>query len=118
MLKVTLRVATPGAESAVYDCLVAAVVYSKHLCSPRTELLHTIHTGLNIRVNHTKRNIQCTIRRLKSELLVAQQTDIYCVPKKVSPLNILQQPPQTCTDLSEILHTQDDIYFCHRRQIS
>ena len=39
-------------------------------------------------------------------------------PKKVSPLNILQQPPQTCTDLNEILHTQDDIYFCHRRQIS
>jgi len=38
-------------------------------------------------------------------------------PKKVSPLNILQQPPQTCTDLNEILHTQDDIYFCHRRQI-
>jgi len=39
-------------------------------------------------------------------------------PKKVSPLNISQQPPQTCTDLNEILHTQDDIYFCHRRQIS
>jgi len=39
-------------------------------------------------------------------------------PKKVSPLNILQQPPQTCTDLNEILHTQDNIYFCHRRQIS
>ena len=39
-------------------------------------------------------------------------------PKKVSSLNILQQPPQTCTDLNEILHTQDDIYFCHRRQIS
>ena len=39
-------------------------------------------------------------------------------PKKVSPLNILQQPPQTCTDLNEILRTQDDIYFCHRRQIS
>jgi len=39
-------------------------------------------------------------------------------PKKVIPLNILQQPPQTCTDLNEILHTQDDIYFCHRRQIS
>ena len=36
---------------------------------------------------------------------------IHCVPKKVSPLNILQQPPQTCTDLNEILHTQDDIYF-------
>ena len=32
-------------------------------------------------------------------------------PKKVSPLNISQQPPQTCTDLNEILHTQDDIYF-------
>jgi len=43
---------------------------------------------------------------------------IHCVPKKVSPLNILQQPTQTCTDLNEILHTQDDIYFCHRRQIS
>ena len=43
---------------------------------------------------------------------------IHCVPKKVSPLNILQQTPQTCTDLNEILHTQDDIYFCHRRQIS
>ena len=39
-------------------------------------------------------------------------------PKKVSPLNILQQPPQTCTDFNEILHTQDDIYLCHRRQIS
>ena len=39
-------------------------------------------------------------------------------PKKVSPLNILQQPPQTCTDLNEILHTQDDLYFCHRRQLS
>ena len=26
-------------------------------------------------------------------------------PKKVSPLNILQQPPQSCTDLNEILHT-------------
>ena len=39
-------------------------------------------------------------------------------PKKVSPVNILQQPRQTCTDLNEILHTQDDIYFCHRRQIS
>ena len=39
-------------------------------------------------------------------------------PKKVSPLNILQQPPQTCTDLNEILHTQDDVHFCHRRQIS
>jgi len=42
--------------------------------------------------------------------------DVHCVPKKVSPLNILQQPPETCTDLNEILHTQDDIYFCHRRQ--
>jgi len=40
-------------------------------------------------------------------------------PQKVSPpQNILQQPPQTCTDLNEILHTQDDIYFCNRRQIS
>ena len=36
----------------------------------------------------------------------------------MNPLNILQQPPQTCTDLNEILHTQDDVYFCHRRQIS
>jgi len=24
---------------------------------------------------------------------------------------MLQQPPQTCTDLNEILHTPDDIYF-------
>ena len=46
------------------------------------------------------------------------QIGLHCVPQKVSPLNILQQPPQTCTDLNEILHTQDDIYFCHRRQIS
>ena len=38
---------------------------------------------------------------------------INCVPKKVSPLNILQQPPQTCTDLNEILHTQDDICYKH-----
>ena len=32
-------------------------------------------------------------------------------PKKVSPLNILQQPPQTCTDLNEILHTQETSIF-------
>ena len=44
-------------------------------------------------------------------------TNTLC-PKKVSPLNVSQQPPQTCTDLNEILHTQDDICFCHRRQIS
>ena len=50
-------------------------------------------------------------------LLCPAQAYTLC-PKKVSPLNILQQPPQTCTDLNEILHTQDDIYFCHRRQIS
>ena len=42
----------------------------------------------------------------------------YTVSQKVSLLNILQQPLQTCTDLNEILHTQDDIYFCHRHQIS
>jgi len=47
------------------------------------------------------------------------QFNLYTLcPPKMSPLNILQQPPQTCTDLNEILHTQDDIYFCHRRQIS
>jgi len=51
---------------------------------------------------------QCAIVGLRTTLC----------PKKVSPLNILQQPPQTCTDLNEILHTQDDIYFCHRRQSS
>jgi len=45
-------------------------------------------------------------------------TDTTLCPKKVSPLNILQQQPQTCTDLNEILHTQDDTYFCHRRQVS
>ena len=50
--------------------------------------------------------------------LEAFVTGITLCPKKVSPLNILQQPPQTCTDLNEILHTQDDICFCHRRQIS
>jgi len=36
---------------------------------------------------------------------------IYTVSQKSEPLNILQQPPQTSTDLNEILHTQDDIYF-------
>ena len=34
-------------------------------------------------------------------------------PKKVSPLNILQQPLQTCTDLNEILHTQDGVSYTH-----
>ena len=51
-----------------------------------------------------------------NQLRVTPRTTL--CPKKVSPLNILQQPLQTCTDLNEILHTQDDIYFCHRRQIS
>ena len=49
--------------------------------------------------------------------VVALRPTTLC-PKKASTLSILQQPPQTCTDLNEILHTQDDIYFCHRRQIS
>jgi len=53
----------------------------------------------------------CTAGKVRARYL-------HCVPKKVSPLNILQQPPQTGTDLNEILHTQDDIYFCRRRQIS
>jgi len=44
--------------------------------------------------------------------------NLYTVSQKVSPLNILQQQPQTCTDLNEILLTQHDIYFCRRRQIS
>ena len=52
------------------------------------------------------------------EFLAENLQYIHCVPNKVSPLNNLQQPPQTCTDLNEILHTQDDIYFCHRGQIS
>jgi len=30
---------------------------------------------------------------------------VYTVSQKVSLLNILQQPPQTCTGLNEILHT-------------
>ena len=51
-------------------------------------------------------------------IICREQISTLCPPQKVSPLNILQQPPQTCTDLNEILHTQDDIYFCHRRQIS
>ena len=41
----------------------------------------------------------------------ARQLHTTLCPKKVSPLNILQQPPQTCTDSNEILHTQDYIYF-------
>jgi len=32
-------------------------------------------------------------------------------PKTVSPLNILQQPPQTCTDLNEILHTHKTTFI-------
>ena len=39
-------------------------------------------------------------------------------PQKSEPLNILQQQLQICSDLNEILHTQDDIYFCYRSQIS
>jgi len=50
----------------------------------------------------------CTIGCLLFVVLLvreAEQCIIHCVPEKVSPLNILQQPPQTCTDLNEILHT-------------
>ena len=32
-------------------------------------------------------------------------------PKKWAPLNILQQPPQTCTDLNEILHTRRHLFL-------
>jgi len=59
---------------------------------------------------------QWLLQQIETE--AASLADIHCVLKKVSPLNILQQPLQTCTDLNEILRTQDDIYFCHRRQIS
>ena len=58
-----------------------------------------------------------TSRELSREVPTMTPTYTLC-PQKSEPLNILQQPPQTCTDLDEILHTQDDIYFCHRRQIS
>jgi len=43
---------------------------------------------------------------------------LYRVSQKSEPLNILQQRSQICPDLNKIPHTQDDIYFCHRRQIS
>jgi len=56
--------------------------------------------------------------RFQRDSSLPHPVELHCVPKKVSPLNILQQPLQTCTNLNEILHTQDDIYFCHRRQIS
>ena len=39
------------------------------------------------------------------ECVVSRCQHMYTVSQKVSPLNILQQPPQTCTDLNEILHT-------------
>ena len=65
--------------------------------------------------------IRCFIFLLAAEMTENGRTNferkyVNCntlCPKKVSPLNISQQPPQTCTDLNEILHTQDDIYFCH-----
>ena len=41
----------------------------------------------------------------------------YTVSQKSEPLNILQQQLQTCTDLTEILHTQDNIDCRHWRQI-
>ena len=43
---------------------------------------------------------------------------VYTVSQKSEPPKHLQQPPQTCTDLNEILHAQHDIHFCHQRQIS
>jgi len=64
------------------------------------------------------RNYHQFQRFCRKENAVLYDMILHCVPEKVSPLNILQQPPQTYTDLNEILHTQDDIYFCHRRQIS
>jgi len=38
---------------------------------------------------------------------------MYRVSQKSEPLNILQQQPQICSDLNEILHTQDDICYKH-----
>ena len=40
-----------------------------------------------------------------------------CVPKS-EPLNILQQQPQICSDLNNILHTQDDICYKHYYVVS
>ena len=39
-------------------------------------------------------------------------------PKKWAPPKHFAQQPQTCTDLNEILHTQNDMYFCYWRRIS
>ena len=43
---------------------------------------------------------------------------MYRVSQKSEPLNILQQQPQICSDLNEILHTQDDICYKHYYVVS
>ena len=81
---------------------------------------HQLGVGtIRRRLNSTKAIRRGDISAHRRYRYIFHTTEKYTLcPKKVSPLNILQQPQQTCTDLNEILHTQDDIYFCHRRQIS
>ena len=44
--------------------------------------------------------------------------DLHCVPKKWAPLTFCNSHRKPAPIKNEILHTQDDIYFCHWRQIS
>jgi len=56
----------------------------------------------------------CNLCAAMKCLYKAQQSNTTAkCPKKSEPLNILQQQPQICSDLTKILHTQDDICYKH-----
>ena len=80
--------------------------------------LHAAAAGLPCPCENFRPRPNCLQKPAQFSILVEYTLGYYTVSQKSEPLNISQQPPQTCTDLNEILHTQDDIYFCHLRQIS
>jgi len=62
---------------------------------------------------HYEEMLSPSIEDIQLQLAAGRRT-VLCIalcPKKVSPLNILQQPPQTCTDLNEILHTRRHLFL-------
>ena len=107
-----IRITTPPEE----DRIAATGNTHKNLVRLDGCVVHSSRDILVDRPTVTDRQTDTVITLLRSPKGVKYT---YTVSQKSEPPKhfILQQPPQTCTDLNEILHTQD-IYFCHRRQIS
>jgi len=80
------------------------VYQSETVCTLMSKVKH------NCLISQASAPLLEDLHHTSKQLRLCSMYILHCVPEKVSPLNILQQPPQTCTDLNEILHKTASIF--------